>query len=133
MIAKEAKLNKSRKRLIFGAAAAGVILFFSIGTMVALSTSSGVEKFSGVEKRVAEHSVEVAWMRASGIDYGNILGTLKITAEDVQVNQTGNTRCGGDFIDRSPDGADNYLVTVGYRTFFGILFDTDTLYICRSR
>lgn len=133
MAVKEAKLKKSRKYLIFGGVAVGVILFLFVGTMMALSTPSGVEKFSGVERKAAEHSIEVAWMRSSGIDYGNIFGTLKITAEDVQVNQTGNARCGGDFIDRSPDGADNYLVTVGYRTFFGILLDTDTLYICRSR
>lgn len=93
----------------------------------------GTEKFSGVQKHAAEYMIDEAWVKASGINYGSIAGTIKITTEAVTEYESVSTICNAEFQDNSEDGGDYYLVTVDYRTLFGIKLKSDTFHVCRAR
>lgn len=109
------------------------LVLVAIGIITPFTIPSGLDKFQGVERHAAQYMIGDAWKRASGINYSTIAGTLVITVDNVVADNKHNTQCNGEFKDSSQGGADNYFVTINYRTLLGIPFKTTTFHVCRDR
>lgn len=126
---KKAPISRKKKLIIAFSALALLI----IGVVTTISMPDGTEKLSGVKKHAAEYMIDEAWIKAGGINYGSIAGTVKITAEAVVEDKSESTICNAEFQDSSEDGGDYYLVTIGYRTLYGVKLKSNTFHVCRAR
>ena len=96
----------------------------------------GSERFVGLEQQAANAGVAYMYESHRGIDGIKVMGTLRFHAEAVRVDKpeatSPTTLCNSEFRSNlNPDGPDRYIVTVSFRTFFGIETGSATAHICR--
>jgi hypothetical protein len=110
-----------------------ILAFLFFAVLLPILWPDASTRYTGVKKEAAEYTVKHAWQVASGINYASVAGTIKISAESVSLDDPNNKMCNGEFMSKTePEGGDRFLVTVNYRTLFGVQIDTTTFHICRS-
>ena len=119
-----------KKRILLALAA----LFFLAAFVLPWFWPDASANYSGVKRDAAIRGAKFASEMATGFNYAGHFGTIRITAESVAESgpNPGDLRCNSDFKSAADPSATNYYtVTVGYRTVFGILLNTERFHVCR--
>lgn len=102
---------------------------------IPLFMPDGSQKYLGIKQEAGKTAIQYAWSSHSGIDGISIIGTLKVTAEDVTTrNPDSGSHCNEVFYStEEPDASDMYTVKLSFRTLFGVELKKGVAYVCRSR
>lgn len=107
-----------------------IAAFFLVSIAIPLLHPKYPAGFTGIEREAAQSAISSAWEMNSGINYISNLGTIKIVAENVEIDKSESQLCQGEF--HYPEGEGKYfLVDLSYRAFFGIEIESYQLRICR--
>jgi len=118
--------SKKRIALIAG------VLFLVLGFAIAWSLPKDSQGYPGIKGEIASYAVDNAWMKMSGINYASHFGTIKVTAETVEIDTSNSSLCNGELQSQTePEAGNHFVVKLDYRTLFGIPMKTRTFHICR--